>query len=129
MEAPTQKRKKQSLHLNSLSPLQCILLRRQIIIIPNLTRVVPEPLKLLICLVANSPDIFPKPFMPFSVLLNALLNLALVRPSYTVCFWRRALAGLLLVSLAVCFDGGEGCVGWEGVALFQTGFDFENGVE
>ena len=65
-----------SLNLSSYPPLPRILLRLQIIILPNLARFIPQSLKLSVLF--YSPNALPQSFVPFTILLNPLLNLSLI---------------------------------------------------
>lgn len=74
--------------------------------------------------------------MPFPILLYTLFHLAFVEAGDTIFVHRggrggvRGMGGIVGVVEGVEGDGGEGRVGGarEGVAFFEAGFDFEDGV-
>ena len=116
-----------SIHLPRHTPLHRIFLRNPPIIFPNLTRLLPQPLKLSIPILRDGPNALPQPLVPLPILLDPLLYLPLIQTlggvSRAVEFgWREM--------LRIWGDWAEGGVGIFGdvVAFGEAGFDFEDGV-
>ena len=114
-----------SLHLSSHPPLESILLSHPPIILPNLTRFIPQPLKLSIPILAHRPDALPQPLMSLPILLYPLLYLPLIQP---LCGMR--IHDVRWGMLGVGRDWAESGVRIFGhvVAFGEAGFDFEDGV-
>ena len=115
-----------SFHLSRHHPLQRILLRNAPIIFPNLTRLIPQPLKLSVPILSHRPNALPQPLMSLPILLYPLLNLSLIQPLGRMRNRHHVGRGVLGVGR----DGAERRVGVFGhvVAFGKAGFDLEDGI-
>ena len=88
------------LDLDCLPSFRRIFLCCYVIILIDVTRLVPHLLEFFIAIVTHGPYALPKPLVTFSVLFDSLLDLPFVRPCHPVRF-RCCILGWGVFKLAV----------------------------